>query len=190
MLRSNYRIVFYRLLILFRIIGDFSISESLLARPCLTFLSGKHDKSRTKVFFPTRATTARATTETGSNSKRVSDESFTDNFVPPGNTNSTSTRNNDRINNYAKKQRSQLANTNQPTPLGKWEYIRGNYVLRPSAFKNDPTESQPKAVLHFLGGAMIGAGKFGVEGLDETTAEYSNTVYNFLFLPFYHNLLN
>lgn len=47
----------------------------------------------------------------------------------------------------------------QPKPLGKWEYIQGNYVLRPSAFNNDPTESQPKAVLHFLGGSMIGAGK-------------------------------
>jgi hypothetical protein len=49
--------------------------------------------------------------------------------------------------------------TYQPKPLGKWEFIQGNYVLRPSAFNNDPTESQPKAVLHFLGGAMIGAGK-------------------------------
>jgi hypothetical protein len=55
------------------------------------------------------------------------------------------------------KQRSQAAY--QPKPLGKWEFIQGNYVLRPSAFNNDPTESQPKAVLHFLGGAMIGAGK-------------------------------
>mmetsp|Transcript_21439 Transcript_21439/g.30687 ORF Transcript_21439/g.30687 Transcript_21439/m.30687 type:complete len:536 (-) Transcript_21439:1650-3257(-) len=157
MFHSNYRIVLYRFLIVFRIIGDISLSESLLAWPGLTFLSDKHGKSRTIVFFPTRATTTRASTETGNNSKRVSDESSTENFVPPVNTNSTSTRNNNSVNNNAKKQRSQLADTNQPTPLGKWEYIRGNYVLRPSAFNNDPTESQPKAVLHFLGGAMIGA---------------------------------
>ena len=45
----------------------------------------------------------------------------------------------------------------QPTPLGKWEYIKGNFVLRPSAFNNDPTESQPKALLHFIGGALVGA---------------------------------
>lgn len=57
-------------------------------------------------------------------------------------------------------QKQRLLSVHQPTPLGKWEYIRGNYVLRPSAFNNDPTESQPKAVIHFLGGAMIGAGEF------------------------------
>ena len=68
--------------------------------------------------------------------------------MPSLNTSSVSSR---------QKQRSQVAY--QPKPLGKWEFNQGNYVLRPSAFNNDPTESQPKAVLHFLGGAMIGAGK-------------------------------
>jgi hypothetical protein len=72
--------------------------------------------------------------------------------------NSTSIRTSSTTASTAQKQR--LLSVHQPTPLGKWEYIRGNYVLRPSAFNNDPTESQPKAVIHFLGGAMIGAGKF------------------------------
>jgi acetyl esterase/lipase len=38
-------------------------------------------------------------------------------------------------------------------PFGKWEYINGNYILRPP---ND-TEQQPRALLHFLGGALLGA---------------------------------
>ena len=36
-------------------------------------------------------------------------------------------------------------------PFGKWEYASGNYILRP------PDDQQPRALLHFLGGALLGA---------------------------------
>lgn len=42
-----------------------------------------------------------------------------------------------------------------PPPVGKvgaWEYVHGNWVLRPPS-----TEEVPRAVLHFLGGALVGA---------------------------------
>ena len=42
-----------------------------------------------------------------------------------------------------------------PVPIGRvgnWEYLHGNWVLRPSS-----TEEVPRAVLHFLGGALVGA---------------------------------
>lgn len=42
----------------------------------------------------------------------------------------------------------------QPVPkgkVGKWEYVHGNWVLRP------PSLEAPRAVLHFLGGALVGA---------------------------------
>lgn len=42
-----------------------------------------------------------------------------------------------------------------PPPVGKvgaWEYVHGNWVLRPPS-----TEDVPRAVLHFLGGALVGA---------------------------------
>lgn len=35
--------------------------------------------------------------------------------------------------------------------VGKWEYLHGNWVLRP------PSLEAPRAVLHFLGGALVGA---------------------------------
>jgi len=36
--------------------------------------------------------------------------------------------------------------------VGSWEYVHGNWVLRPPL-----TEEVPRAVLHFLGGALVGA---------------------------------
>ena len=36
--------------------------------------------------------------------------------------------------------------------VGNWEYAHGNWVLRPPS-----TEEVPRAVLHFLGGALVGA---------------------------------
>lgn len=38
--------------------------------------------------------------------------------------------------------------------FGKWEYIDGNYILRPSF---EDINQQPRALLHFLGGAFLGA---------------------------------
>lgn len=37
---------------------------------------------------------------------------------------------------------------------GRWESIHGNYILRPPISSND---GQPKALIHFLGGAFVGA---------------------------------
>ena len=37
-------------------------------------------------------------------------------------------------------------------PFGKWEYIDGNYILRPSF---EDINQQPRALLHFLGGAFL-----------------------------------
>lgn len=36
--------------------------------------------------------------------------------------------------------------------VGRWEFVHGNWVLRPSS-----SEEVPRAVLHFLGGALVGA---------------------------------
>lgn len=36
--------------------------------------------------------------------------------------------------------------------VGKWEFLHGNWVLRPSS-----SDDTPRAVLHFLGGALVGA---------------------------------
>ena len=36
--------------------------------------------------------------------------------------------------------------------VGRWEELHGNYILRPLN-----NESQPRALLHFLGGALLGA---------------------------------
>ena len=40
-------------------------------------------------------------------------------------------------------------------PIGRWEYIHGNYILRPPS--SDDTRQQPRALIHFLGGALLGA---------------------------------
>jgi acetyl esterase/lipase len=46
-------------------------------------------------------------------------------------------------------------NTNQddegPHTMGRWEELHGNYILRP------PPNQPPRALLHFLGGALVGA---------------------------------
>ena len=42
-----------------------------------------------------------------------------------------------------------------PTPHtnnGRWEELHGNYILRPP-----PSQQQPRALIHFLGGALLGA---------------------------------
>lgn len=41
-------------------------------------------------------------------------------------------------------------------PFGKWEYIHGNYILRPPSDDNK-TNQTPRALIHFLGGALLGA---------------------------------
>ncbi|KAL7531041.1 hypothetical protein ACHAXR_003815, partial [Thalassiosira sp. AJA248-18] len=43
-------------------------------------------------------------------------------------------------------------NTSPPSPPGRWEELHGNYILRPPN-----NEQQPRALLHFLGGALLGA---------------------------------
>ena len=43
------------------------------------------------------------------------------------------------------------ATTTTATTIGNWEEIHGNYLLRPQ-----PDEGPPRALLHFLGGAIVG----------------------------------
>jgi hypothetical protein len=44
----------------------------------------------------------------------------------------------------------------QPHPLGNWEFLHGNYVLRPKINPNEEGEyEQPRALIHFVGGAML-----------------------------------
>lgn len=38
-----------------------------------------------------------------------------------------------------------------PNGIGQWEEMHGNYVLKP------PNDKQPRALIHFLGGAIVGA---------------------------------
>lgn len=38
-------------------------------------------------------------------------------------------------------------------PIGDWEYLEGNYLLRPPI-----DQGPPRALIHFLGGALVGAG--------------------------------
>lgn len=38
-----------------------------------------------------------------------------------------------------------------PNGIGQWEEMHGNYVLKP------PNDTQPRALIHFLGGAIVGA---------------------------------
>jgi len=38
-----------------------------------------------------------------------------------------------------------------PHSTGRWEELHGNYILRP------PPDQQPRALIHFLGGALLGA---------------------------------
>lgn len=45
-----------------------------------------------------------------------------------------------------------LNEKSQETGIGDWEELHGNYLLRPAA-----TQSQPRALIHFLGGALVGA---------------------------------
>ena len=40
----------------------------------------------------------------------------------------------------------------QETGIGEWEELHGNYLLRPPT-----TQQQPRALIHFLGGALVGA---------------------------------
>lgn len=59
-------------------------------------------------------------------------------------------------------------NSNNNTPLGgRWEELHGNYILRPQYQYSSPTttslngsnsqQQQPRALIHFLGGALLGA---------------------------------
>ncbi|KAL3793968.1 hypothetical protein HJC23_009451 [Cyclotella cryptica] len=46
--------------------------------------------------------------------------------------------------------------------IGRWEYIDGNYILRPPSSSENGNaqqqqQQQPRALLHFLGGALLGA---------------------------------
>lgn len=45
--------------------------------------------------------------------------------------------------------------TNPKFNLGEWEAIHGNYLLRPPS--SSPHATEPRALIHFLGGAIVGA---------------------------------
>ncbi len=45
--------------------------------------------------------------------------------------------------------------TNIGLNLGQWEEINGNYLLRPPS--TSPYASEPRSLIHFLGGAIVGA---------------------------------
>ena len=62
------------------------------------------------------------------------------------NSNSNSNNNNNNHNNH-----DYNKNRNPFPPTGDWEELYGNYLLRPS-----PDEA-PRALIHFLGGALVGA---------------------------------
>lgn len=47
---------------------------------------------------------------------------------------------------------SSTASTSLKTGVGQWEEMEGNYILRPPA-----DFGQPRALIHFLGGALVGA---------------------------------
>ncbi|KAL7564475.1 hypothetical protein ACA910_001569 [Epithemia clementina (nom. ined.)] len=49
--------------------------------------------------------------------------------------------------------RNYINNSKNPfPPAGAWEEVHGNYLLRPP-----PEEGAPRALIHFLGGALVGA---------------------------------
>lgn len=50
---------------------------------------------------------------------------------------------------------SSSSTTNIDLNLGKWEELNGNYLLRPPS--TSPYTSEPRALIHFLGGAIVGA---------------------------------
>ena len=39
----------------------------------------------------------------------------------------------------------------------QWEELHGNYILRPTNNLSSPSSTPPRALIHFLGGAFIGA---------------------------------
>ena len=46
---------------------------------------------------------------------------------------------------------SSSSDLSKETGIGEWEELHGNYLLRPA------TQTQPRALIHFLGGALVGA---------------------------------
>jgi len=46
-------------------------------------------------------------------------------------------------------------NSSNEINIGEWEYLHGNYLLRPP--QTSPYATEPRALLHFLGGAIVGA---------------------------------
>ena len=65
--------------------------------------------------------------------------------------------------------------------FGKWEELHGNYVLRPSV-----ADGPPRALLHFLGGALVGASphisyRYMLERLAEQGYLVVATPYNLSF---------
>ena len=83
------------------------------------------------------------------NEKRLEAEMDTATAVDSKSNNvNTADKNNNSNNNSVSKDNEEEG----PHTVGRWEELHGNYILRP------PTNGgQPRALLHFLGGALVGA---------------------------------
>lgn len=80
------------------------------------------------------------------NEKRLEAEMDTTTAVDSKSNNANTADNNNNNNNSSKD------NEDGPHTVGRWEELHGNYILRPPS-----NQAQPRALLHFLGGALVGA---------------------------------
>jgi acetyl esterase/lipase len=80
------------------------------------------------------------------NEKRLEEEMDTTQTAVDSKSNNINTADNNNNNNNS----SSKDNEEGPHTVGRWEELHGNYILR-------PPQQQPRALLHFLGGALVGA---------------------------------
>lgn len=81
------------------------------------------------------------------NEKRLEAEMDTTTAVDSKSNNANTADNNNNNKNSVSKD-----NEDGPHTVGRWEELHGNYILRPPS-----NQAQPRALLHFLGGALVGA---------------------------------
>lgn len=132
-------------------VQSFQLATNAIGHHSLSFTS-QTTRSNAATSFRTNSLlfeSASAASKWMENEKRLEEEMDREDEASVEEQSTTSaTSSSSKINNKDEDEES----TTTPSTTGRWEELHGNYILRP------PDASQPpRALLHFLGGALLGA---------------------------------
>jgi len=109
-------------------------------------------RTNTRLFESSSSSSSSAASEWMENERRLEEEMDREDSAASSTTASTTTATAEKPSSSTGSSSPSITNANADASADcRWEELHGNYILRP------PSDAPPRALLHFLGGALLGA---------------------------------